>query len=205
VTNETVLDDDAINSPNGGRFKDRNHPNGERKPSEIASQTVRRSDDSSLNPYGSLKGKKGEGSPLPLDSAASPSPKKANGLQQSELEEKAEREANLAKLAETAACLKQMGVKTDPKPPPRLNGPTRYVATEADLRLYARLARGEDVDEPPKPAPQMLEPALVESRAIFSQRDRQSRAVRLSRDAGLPSTDARTGGHAMTGFDLDRV
>jgi hypothetical protein len=60
-----------------------------------------------------------------------------------------------------------MGVKTDPKPPPRLNGPTRYVATEADLRLYARLARGEDVDEPPKPAPQILEPALVESRAIF--------------------------------------
>ena len=85
VTNETVLDDDAINSPNGGRFKERNRPNGERKPSEIASQTVRRSDDSSLNPYGSLKGKKGEGSPLPLDSAASPSPKKANGLQKGNL------------------------------------------------------------------------------------------------------------------------
>ena len=69
VTNETVLDDDEINSPNGGLFKERNRPNGERKPSEIASQTVRRSDDFSLNPYDSLKGKKGEGSPLPLDSA----------------------------------------------------------------------------------------------------------------------------------------
>ena len=83
------------------------------------------------------------------------------------MDEKAEREANLAKLAETAACLKQMGVKTDPKPPPCLNGPTRYKSTEADLKLYALQAMGVDVDEPPKPAPIVLEPALLESRAIF--------------------------------------
>ena len=44
VTNETVFDDDAINSPNGGRFKERNRPNGEHKQSATASQTVRRSD-----------------------------------------------------------------------------------------------------------------------------------------------------------------
>ena len=155
VTNQTVFEGER-NSPNGGLFKKRNSPNDDSKQSEIASQTVRRSDDSSLNPYDSLKGKKGEGEPLPLGSAASPSPKKANGLQQSELEEKAEREANLAKLAETAASLKQMGVKTDPKPPPRINGPVRYKATEADKRLFQLQADGFDVDEPPKPAPIVL-------------------------------------------------
>ena len=59
VTNEIVLDDDAINSPNGGRFKDGNRPNGERKPSEIAFKTVFIWTPS-LNPNDSLEAKKGE-------------------------------------------------------------------------------------------------------------------------------------------------
>ena len=106
-----------------------------------------------------------EASPSPLDSAASASLKKEKGLQ-GEIDEKQEREANLAKLAQAAASIKKMGVKTNPKPPPRMNGPTRYKATEADLRLFQLQAMGVDVEEN-KPAPIILEPALVESRAIF--------------------------------------
>ena len=66
-----------------------------------------------------------------------------------------------------------MGIKANPKPPPRMNGPTRYKATEADLKLFALQALGVDVDEStantpkPKPKPIVLEAALVENQSIF--------------------------------------
>jgi hypothetical protein len=65
------------------------------------------------------------------------------------------------------ASLKAMGVKTNPNPAPRMNGPTRYKATEADLRLFELQALGVDLEEPLKPAPIVLEATRFDNVSVF--------------------------------------
>jgi hypothetical protein len=112
-----------------------------------------------------------EASPLPLDSEASASPK-ANGKQWEEHEMK-EKEANAAKLDQVSAALKAMGVKPTLNRMPYRPDKPRHVASEAELRMYARLARGEDIGETAVSAPLVGGGAVIGAATVANGKAQQ--------------------------------